>query len=571
MRVRHVAVALGAFFTLAAPAQSAGDPIMPLSEVRSGMRCTGLSVVRGTDISSFDIEVIDVVAGQQGTPDARILVRASGPAIDATGLGPGFSGSPIYCQGDDGVSRSIGAVSEAIGEYGGKVVLATPIEAIIGETPEPPPSARRDPEMLRSARPLAAPLTVTGLHPALARRLTDAGRRAGRTVIATPPGPLGTFPPQPLVPGAAMSVGYSSGDVRLGSVGTVAYADGPNVWAFGHTFESGGARALLLQDAYVFRVISNPNQLGEFGTTYKLAAPGHDLGALTNDALTAVVGRLGSLPATVPVRIRANDLDAGTSHTVTARVADEAGAGLPSGSSPLATVAPLAVAQAAGTALKSAPARVSGELCVQITFAGRERPARFCNRYISATGGEAGLGELGGTVANLAANDVFEAIAAIDAYNGKPPRITEVAARLALRRGEQRAFLRSVRAPRTVSPGSTVHLRATLRQARGDRLTRTYRVRIPADAGPGRRTLTLLGTDADSADFGLITEIVLGEDGVPTGEEGPRSLDELMQDIRALERWDGVTLRLGGASAQAFRDDRLRVSGRASVRVRVTR
>jgi hypothetical protein len=217
------------------------------------------------------------------------------------------------------------------------------------------------------------------------------------------------------------------------------------------------------------------------------------------------------------------------------------------------------------------PARVSGELCVQISFAARERPARFCNRYVSAAGGDPALGELGGTVANLAANDVFLAVDAIDAYNGKPPRITEVAARLDLRRGERRAFLRSVRAPRTVRPGSTVRLRTTLKQARGDRLTRTYRVRIPSDARPGQRTLTLLGTDADSADFGLVTEIVFGDDGVPTGEEGPRSLDELMQAIRALERWDGVTLTLGGTSAQAFRDDRLRVSGRASVRVRVAR
>jgi len=34
---------------------------MPLGEVQSGMRCTGYSVVRGTDVATFDVQVIDVV------------------------------------------------------------------------------------------------------------------------------------------------------------------------------------------------------------------------------------------------------------------------------------------------------------------------------------------------------------------------------------------------------------------------------------------------------------------------------------------------------------------------------
>ena len=71
-------------------------------------------------------------------------MRASGPAVDATGIGPGFSGSPIYCADGQGVQRNIGAISEAIGEYGGKVVLATPIEAILA-SPVDAPQAQRAP------------------------------------------------------------------------------------------------------------------------------------------------------------------------------------------------------------------------------------------------------------------------------------------------------------------------------------------------------------------------------------------------------------------------------------------
>jgi len=90
----------------AAPA-FAGDPIMPLSQVHAGMACTGYSVVQGTTISSFDVEVLEVAGGEATSGGGRILFRVSGPAVDATGIGPGFSGSPIYCPDGAGVSRVI--------------------------------------------------------------------------------------------------------------------------------------------------------------------------------------------------------------------------------------------------------------------------------------------------------------------------------------------------------------------------------------------------------------------------------------------------------------------------------
>ena len=105
-------------------------------------------------------------------------------------------------------------------------------------------------------------------------------------MLAVPAGPLGTFPPQTLQPGSAVAVGYSSGDVRTSAIGTVAYVDGDRVWVFGHELEGDGRRALLLQDAYVYRIINNPLQLGPIGSTYKLAASGHDLGTITNDGFT---------------------------------------------------------------------------------------------------------------------------------------------------------------------------------------------------------------------------------------------------------------------------------------------
>ena len=41
------------------------------------------------------------------------------------------------------MSRNIGAISQSIGEYGGKVALATPIESILANPTDPPVARRR--------------------------------------------------------------------------------------------------------------------------------------------------------------------------------------------------------------------------------------------------------------------------------------------------------------------------------------------------------------------------------------------------------------------------------------------
>src|SRR5689334_17548561 len=93
--LRPAALAALLALSASASAAAAGDPVMPLSQVQRGMHCTGYSVIRGTDIASFDVMIDDVVYDAVNTAD--ILITISGPAVDETGAGPGFSGSPIYC------------------------------------------------------------------------------------------------------------------------------------------------------------------------------------------------------------------------------------------------------------------------------------------------------------------------------------------------------------------------------------------------------------------------------------------------------------------------------------------
>jgi hypothetical protein len=576
MRASLVVSLLMAALVGAAPAR-AGDPIMPLSQVHRGMHCTGRSVVQGTDIATFDVEVLDVVVGGSDSGSPQILVRASGPALAGSGIAAGFSGSPIYCPDDAGVQRIIGAIALGLGEYGNSTVLATPIESLLGESPDPPSGTRSDPRLLRSARPLAVPITVSGVPGPLARAVSLSARRAHRAVVVSPAAPALSFPPQTLQPGSAFAVGLASGNLGLSAVGTVAYTDGDRVWGFGHPLDGAGRRSLLLQDAYVYTVVGNPLDLGEGATSYKLAAPGHDLGTITNDAPDAVVARLGALPPQYPLRIVARDGDTGRIEVATSSLADEAAVGLPTGSSALGLGGTLGILSPASSILRGSPARESATLCVRISLRERRRPMGFCNRYVSA--GAIDLDE-GGTLSAVTAGmagDFTLAASAIDDYEVGTLHVEGVTAGLTLRRGLHQATIVSATGPRTVRAGSRMPV--TLRAVRRDGTSRTIRLGLHV---PGRtrgpKRLQIRGTPLDGGDvsdlLGSLSSVIsieFGGDQEPPA--GPHTVSELADDIASIHRYDGITARFSpprGSPAKGppvYRDARERISGRADLPV----
>lgn len=570
---RLLAVATAAVLLVPATVAWAGDPVMPLGEVRSGMQCTGYSVVRGTDVASFGVEVIDVVDDRLSGSGPRILVKVSGPAVDATGIGPGFSGSPIYCADGQGTQRSIGAISESVGEYGGKVVLATPIEAILGN-PVDAPRAEDARSTLARARPLAAPVTVTGLNTRLGAALQRAAARRGRMVLAAPAGPLGSFPVQQLRPGSAFAVGYASGDITAGALGTVAYTDADRVWGFGHPLDGVGARSLLLQDAYVFHVVNNPLALADLPGTYKYAAAGHDVGTLTNDALATVVGRIGGLPATIPVRVTATDLDTGAKRTVATDVADESGVDQPTGGSILSFVAPLAVTQAAGTVLGGSPARLTGRACFSIRIREARKPVRFCNRYVTDAPDSFGAGNV---VAAVASTDLLEALGLVDSFKAGVVHVTGVDVDVRIARGQRQAFLRGVRLPRRARAGRKVTATLVLRHVRGRAERRKVRLRLPSGLRPGKRRLLFTGADVESAEGDLFELIELDFGfGSSGGALGPPNVRRLLGRIRGLARYDGISVRRPTGDRDNFNPGRpsyrapdVRISGRARATIRI--
>jgi len=553
----------------ASTAWAAAGPIMPLSQVQPGMNCTGETVIQGTTISSFNVHVIDVVQAPGEGP--RILVQVSGPAVDSTGVAEGFSGSPVYCLDSFGTPENAGAISEGIGQYGNNVVLVTPIEQMLGDPAQPPPNL---PRLAVKPRPLLAPLTVGGLSPAVFGLVQRAGERDGRLILASPAGGQTTnFPVQPLVPGASVSASYSSGDVPMGAVGTVTYVDGPTVYAFGHELDGAGRRSLLLQDAYVYYVVNNPDPT--LASSYKLASPGHTEGTLSSDTPNAVVGEVGAPPPTVPVDVTAQDLDTGQSLSLDTQVADETDVGLPLGNSLVDTIAPLEVAQAATQIYDGPPASESGTMCLRIYLHESRAPLGFCNRYVG-TGTAGDEGTTPPELANAASTDVTSAFGDLEQVDFAALHVTHVVADLHASRGLAMASIVAAQAPLRVKAGQSVRVRLEVRMYRGPRRTVSFRLWVPRGVS-GPIVMAIHGPDAPApaTSSGLSSSLVValspsGGSSTPagTGSSAPpiSSIAGLRAAIAAIPAYDGLYANvLGHVKRRAFRDPSLLITGRTTL------
>jgi hypothetical protein len=558
LRLNAVALTLafGLLGGFAGPAAAQGGPIMPLSQVTPGMMCTGYTVIQGTTISSFNVQVLDILQAAAPGGGPGIYIQVSGPAVAATGVAEGFSGSPILCPGPGGTMETAGAISEGLPTTDDSLAIATPIQAMLGEPVKPPAGA---PVLRVRVRDLTGPLTVRGLSPALFAVFQAAAKRAGRTVLAAPAGPLSSFPVQPLIPGASVGVSYSTGALVAGAGGTVTYVNGPDVYAFGHPFDGAGRRSLFLQDAYVDGIV--PINNSPLGSSYKLLEPGHTEGTLTSDTPNAVIGVTGAPPPSVPVNVRARDLDTGQRLSLQSRAADETNVGLPLGSSIVDALAPAEVGQAALAIYNGAPADETGSMCLRIYI--REikgGPLGFCNRY-AGTGppGAAGLNEL----AISTMGDVGTAFSYLEQEQFATLHVTKVLATVNARRGLEEASILSAKAPRRVKAGQRVSVRVTLRLYRGPLKHVTFQLGIPRHAR-GIVVARVMGDQAAGFGLGGIEGLLGGLIGGPSfgPQAGPRSAQALRQAIAGIAQYPGITYTIGRRRPKAvYASPRFLVTG----------
>ena len=125
------AVLLAAMSTFARPADS--PEIMPLSQVKPGMKAVGYTIFSGDKVEKFDLVVLGILPDLLGPRESIILVQLVGDKVEHTGVVAGMSGSPVYIDG-----KLVGALALKFGSFTKEPIGGvTPIENMMEVTPQP--------------------------------------------------------------------------------------------------------------------------------------------------------------------------------------------------------------------------------------------------------------------------------------------------------------------------------------------------------------------------------------------------------------------------------------------------
>src|SRR5579872_6464130 len=131
MNLRPAAVLFGIVAVLPAfagdtnlPRPKAGKvEIMPLKDIRPGMKATAWTVFQGTEPEAVPIEIVGRYKNQWGPKQDIILGKMGGKAI-RTNVAGGMSGSPVYING-----KLVGAVALRLSVFSPDAICGiTPIE-----------------------------------------------------------------------------------------------------------------------------------------------------------------------------------------------------------------------------------------------------------------------------------------------------------------------------------------------------------------------------------------------------------------------------------------------------------
>ncbi|MBI5833415.1 MAG: hypothetical protein HZB16_14045, partial [Armatimonadetes bacterium] len=333
-----------------APAKAV--PILPLDQVKEGMKGYGLTVFQGSRIERFDITVLGVLRAFDFQMDMILIRVDSGPVVtQKLGSVAGMSGSPIYVN-----DKLVGAYAYGFPFQNAPLAGVTPIEQML-EQFDPkhpqakaaaarrnalagPPAAagtraegalqpvggsvvlegrrfsevrvaanRSDADTMRRIRPdvgvmvpVSTPVLVSGVGGAAFRHLQRMLEPFNLTPMQAGAAQVPANPKVDFSPGAAVGVALVTGDIEMTAVGTLTYRDQDTVMAFGHPFFGLGAVELPMTTCWITTIV--PSYEGSF----KMGGAIAPVGSITQDRPTCVGGSVGKVPEMIPVEYRMHDI-----------------------------------------------------------------------------------------------------------------------------------------------------------------------------------------------------------------------------------------------------------------------
>lgn len=329
-RRASVVVLLSTLISLSMPALVAATTstpeIMPLSDIKAGMKGVGYTIFAGDKIEPFDLVVLGILPDLLGPKQSVILVQLVGPKVEHTGVVSGMSGSPVYID-----NKLVGALSLKLGQFTKEPIGGvTPIENMLEissadrrpdsgnsgragspaganssiplQYPLPPENvpwgswSHRQEALKQGAflTPIATPLSFAGFEPQTVAAYANAF--AGYGMVAAASG-KGTARPDDakIKAGDMVTMTLVSGDLTMGAGCTVTLVTESRVYACGHPVLSLGEVRLPMARGRVVTTLSSDMD------SVKITTTGGVIGTFTDDRLTAIAGEIGFEPHMVPM------------------------------------------------------------------------------------------------------------------------------------------------------------------------------------------------------------------------------------------------------------------------------
>ena len=509
---------------------------MPISEISPGMKGIGKTVFHGTQIETFQVDIIDIVK-DEGEVSHFILANLSGDKIkESGGISEGMSGSPVYID-----NRLIGAVSYAWEMSDHNLCLVTPIQEMLeifnlsynnshtisqenkinnslwftGEKANKikvknsmknnnfPELAGREDFIFY---PVVSPIIINGIKGRTLERLSSSLKKYNLMPVQgigfnenndISSQEVGERPSNKIEAGSAIGIQLTWGDINITSIGTVTYREGDKILALGHPFLKKGEVSFLLSAVYVY--YSLPNMVMPF----KLGAPLNLIGKIVQDREAGILAILNSYPRVIPLKIQVTDVNSGLSYQMGVQMIND-----------YDLLEPL-VSNIAVQAIDNALDRIgAGTAQIDIEIKGKKEGQELFrkNMYYSsddiATQAITEIPE----IIDLIANNYFE-IVDLDAINidikidnkKNIGRIEEV-----------------VLGDSSIKPGDHLKAKIKIRPFRGELIEKTLTIQIPSDTPPGEALLIVNGGgELDNQQ----------EEFLNSSKQNCKSLEETFKDI----------------------------------------
>lgn len=507
--------------------QAAPD-FMPVSEVKTGMQGIAKTVVAGTKIEEFGVEVLGVMKNK-GPAGDLILVRTYGDVIDRTGgIAQGMSGSPVYIDG-----RLVGAIAYGWSLTDHRIGMVTPIADMLKIWELNPAEVAAVEENLASEgmQPVATPVMAAGFGDAAMAMLKD--KLAPMNMVPYAVGGAGADVEYGTIePGSTVGVDLVRGDVSLGALGTVTYTEGDKVLAFGHPFMKKGASGYFMSNAYVFTTVKS------LDNSFKVGATGELVGTINQDRSAGIGGVLAKYPSIIPVRIQVHDNSINRSQDAAVQVVNDE------------QLAPVLAATTVFNVIDKTMDRIGpGSARISFVISGRDLPGGEIKRenmfYSPANIGELAIGEF------------LEAMAIIAGNQFNPVDIMDIKVNVGIDQERRTAAIMEASADTaTAKPGDTINITVKLKPYRGEPITRVVAYTIPKDQANGPLTMEVRGGGMVPLAQLLLNKQGLGEELFKLERNKQQSFSDVLKEFTTRDRNNDIVVEImagdfGGMGTEA--------------------